>query len=95
MDFDLKSDLQGWLEDKLPKIQMQPIALSSNETRGVLVIYVPASGEAPHQAKDGKFYTRIGSKLHALSTRSIFDVANRRVDDWRLTSRIWSTYGIS
>ena len=47
--------------------------------RGVLAIYVPASDEAPHQAKDRKFYTRIGSKLRAVSTRSIFDIANRKM----------------
>jgi hypothetical protein len=86
VDFTLKNGIQGWLEDKLPnltdpklpKIQIQPIPLSPRETKGPLVIYVPPSSEAPHQALDRKFYTRIGSKLQALSTRAVFDIANRQ-----------------
>jgi hypothetical protein len=86
VDFTLKGGIQGWLEDKLPnltdpklrKIQIQPIPISVRETKGPLVIYVPASSEAPHQAQDHKFYTRIGSKLQALSTRAVFDIANRQ-----------------
>jgi hypothetical protein len=86
VDFTLKNGIQDWLEDKLPnltdrklpKIQIQPIPISLGETKGPLVIYVPPSSEAPHQARDKKFYTRIGSKLQALSTRAVFDIANRQ-----------------
>jgi predicted HTH transcriptional regulator len=86
VDFNLKNGIQGWLEDKLPnltdpklpKIQIQPIPLSPRENRGPLVIYVPPCSQAPHQARDHKFYTRIGSKLQALSTRAVFDIANRQ-----------------
>ncbi len=71
VDFTLKNGIQEWPEDKLPnltdprlpKIQIQPIPLSLRGTKGPVVIYVPPSSEAPHQALDHKFYTRIGSKL--------------------------------
>ncbi len=86
VDFSLKRDLQGWLEDKLPhltepklpKIQIQPIPLFPKATRGPLVVYIPSSTEAPHQGHDHKFYTRIGTKIRALSTRAVFDIANRQ-----------------
>jgi hypothetical protein len=70
VDFTLKKDIQGWLEDKLPnltdpklpKIHIQPIPLSPRESKVPLVIYIPPSSEAPHQAQEHKFYTRISDK---------------------------------
>ena len=44
----------------------------------MVIIHIPASNAAPHQARDGKFYTRLGSKLHSLPRRAIFDIANRQ-----------------
>jgi hypothetical protein len=84
VDFAIKRDLQGWLEDKLPpltdpklpKIQIQPIPLAPNEARWS--IYVPRSSEAPHQAQDHRYYTRIGTKLRDIGNQAVLDILNRR-----------------
>ena len=81
-----KGDLKSWLEDKLPTLVDEPleqvgvhtVPSDQNSDFGIVIIHIPASSAAPHQARDGKFYTRLGSKLHSLSRRAIFDIANRQ-----------------
>ncbi len=80
-----KGDLKSWLEDKLPTLVDEPleqvgvhtVPSDQNSDFGIVIIHIPASSAAPHQARDGKFYTRLGSKLHSLPRRAIFDIANR------------------
>src|SRR5437763_9014375 len=81
-----KGNLKSWLEDKVPTLVDKPlervgvhtIPSDVNSDFGMVIIHVPGSTAAPHQARDGKFYTRLGSKLHSLPRRAIFDIANRQ-----------------
>ena len=81
-----KGDLKSWLEDKLPtlvdesleRVGVHTVPSDHNSDFGMVIIHIPASNAAPHQARDGKFYTRLGSKLHSLPRRAIFDIANRQ-----------------
>jgi Schlafen, AlbA_2 len=86
VDLKAKGNLKSWLEDKVPTLVDEPlervgvhtIPAETSSDRGMVIIHIPASSAAPHQARDGKFYTRLGSKLHPLPRRAIFDIANRR-----------------
>jgi hypothetical protein len=44
----------------------------------LIVIHVPQSDAAPHQARDHKYYQRLGRRLQPLKHRAIFDIAGRR-----------------
>ena len=85
VDLSTKGGIKGWLEDKLPtlvedpilRLEVNVIPLKPKEKRGIVVVHIPASESAPHQARDRKFYTRIGSKLQPLPKRAVFDIANR------------------
>ena len=85
-DLNHKNGLKGWLEQVLPpsidpilpKIEIHPIPFEHDKTHGVIVIHIPSSDQAPHQATyNRKFYNRIGSTCNAIPTRMILDIANR------------------
>src|SRR5438445_3452996 len=71
VDLTQKGGLKDWLEDKVPLLVDEPlgrigVAAIPHEAaanRGFVVIHVPGSQRAPHQARNHKFYTRNGSKL--------------------------------
>jgi hypothetical protein len=86
----MKKDLKSWLEDKIPtltspslnRIGVRVIEGVGNDSKikpdhAVVVLRFDPSSDAPHQARDKKFYTRLGSKLAPLSTRAILDIAQR------------------
>lgn len=83
-------DIKAWLEDKLPNLTdptlprikiriVEPTSPTSGISpgHGVIVVYIPASTSAPHQARDHKYYTRLGSKLAPLGTRAVMDMMQR------------------
>jgi len=86
VDLTQKGGLKDWLEDKLPilvddplpQIGVASIPHRQEAHRGFVVIHVPASDRAPHQARNHRFYTRVGSKLQPLSKRAILDIINRQ-----------------
>jgi len=91
VDPHFKNGVKSWLEDKLPalvsdrvsKINVAEIHPCGGECgissgRVVVAIHVPPSEGAPHQARDGKYYNRIGSKLVAIRHRELMDVLGRR-----------------
>lgn len=80
-----------WLENVLPDLVERPLdhvdvwAVTARSAQSairpnhsVIVIHVRPSEGAPHQARDGKYYTRHGSRLKALGHRAISDIASRR-----------------
>jgi hypothetical protein len=79
-------DLKEWLEDKLPglvdpplpKLAVQLISNPANAAQGVVAIYIPESDLAPHQGSKGRFFSRRGSKLRAITTREVFDIQARQ-----------------
>lgn len=86
VDLTLKGGVKDWLESKLPglvdepleKVSVRTLPLPSDRSRGIVVIHVPSSAVAPHQANDKKFYTRLGSHLCPLNKRAITDIIFRR-----------------
>lgn len=81
-----KGEWNEWLEDKLPSlveptlpaISVRFVASSQDPKHGVLVIHVPPSDRAPHQAKDCKYYQRVGSKNTPLRHKTVNDIAGRK-----------------
>jgi hypothetical protein len=86
-----KSKLSDWLDEVIPRLVEPPIQkLASWLVRPknqaslikaghvLIVVYIPESEGAPHQATDHKYYQRVGRKLQPLKHRAIFDIAGRR-----------------
>ncbi|WP_269538125.1 AlbA family DNA-binding domain-containing protein [Cerasicoccus fimbriatus] len=48
------------------------------EGRAVIVIEIPDSEDAPHQARDNRYYIRVGAKSKPIGNRIVMDIANRR-----------------
>ena len=113
-----------WLENVLPDLVERPLdhidvwAVPARSTQSaihpnhsVIVIHVRPSDGAPHQARDGKYYTRHGSRLKVLGHRAISDIASRRkypnvrlvditltwtrLDDFILTAAVENTSAVS
>ena len=86
VDFSIKNGLQGWLEDKIHALVDPPVSrigvhlipLEKGANRGIVVMRIDPSADAPHQARDKVFYQRVGSKLKGLSTQHILDIRNRQ-----------------
>lgn len=86
VDFAIKGGVQGWLEDKIhalvdppaSRIGVHLIPVEVGTNRGVVIIRIEPSQDAPHQAKDKIFYQRVGSKLKGLGTQHIHDIRNRQ-----------------
>jgi Schlafen, AlbA_2 len=79
-----------WLEDIIPNLvefplrrfnvyvilQSSPHSQISND-RCVLLVDLPDSEAAPHQARDKKYYARIGGKSRPISHRMVSDIFSR------------------
>jgi hypothetical protein len=87
----VRGGIDSWLEDKLPNLvdaalsRLGVRALHPRESESaiapeccLLIIHVPASESAPHQALDHKYYTRLSSKLSSLGHRGVMDILGRR-----------------
>ncbi len=85
-----KPNLLNWLDDLIPQLVEPPIQKlaswlihprpekSSIKKAHVLVaIHISESEIAPHQARDRKYYQRVGRRLEPLKHRTIFDIAGR------------------
>jgi hypothetical protein len=77
-----------WLEDKIPNLVEFPLSrfnvyvitdeLGIKPGKGIFLISVEDSPEAPHQAvNDRKYYARIGGKSKPISHRMVMDIAGR------------------
>ncbi len=87
----VRGGIDSWLEDKIPNLAnerlnrlevraLHPKESGSAITPGccIIIIHVPASESAPHQARDHKYYTRLSSKLSGLGHRAVMDIISRR-----------------
>lgn len=87
----LKNSTKEWLEDIIPGLvdnrlstfnvyvitnQNNPKSLIPDE-RGIFLIDIPASEQAPHQANDNKYYARIGGKSRPIGHQLISDIFGR------------------
>ncbi len=89
--FDVKGGgLRAWLEDvvptsvepSLPRCNVFEVRRSDGESeigvgRAVYVIELPSSTEAPHQAKDHRYYLRIAGKSRPMGHVHVQDVLRR------------------
>ena len=87
---DIKNDLKSWLEDIIPNLTDPPVQrlnvhlVSDPTTQSpvaghvLVVVHIQPSDAAPHQARDRKYYTRIGTKLSAVGHQAVLDILNRR-----------------
>ena len=80
-----------WLETVIPN-QMDPPLEKFNvyaippsgpgtkidEGRALFVVEVPDSQQAPHQAKDYKYYSRVASRAQPIRHRQVLDILSRR-----------------
>lgn len=79
-----------WLEDVIPNLVEYPLMSfnvyvvartgSSSEIGadgGVILIHVADSENAPHQARDKKYYARVGGKSRPIGHRMVMDIAGR------------------
>ena len=86
-----RGGIDSWLEDKIPNLAderltrlevraLYPKKSGSAISPGccVVIIHVPSSESAPHQARDHKYYTRLSSKLSGLGHRAVMDIISRR-----------------
>lgn len=81
-----------WLEDIIPTLVDLPLSsfniylvdnsTSSNsqitDNRGVFIIEIPDSEQAPHQAIDHRYYARVGGKSRPIGHRLVSDIFGRR-----------------
>ncbi|SRR5579862_2180701 len=88
---DVKPKLDNWLDDVIPGLVepslqklttrlIYPKATDSQIKPGhvLIVVHVPESEVAPHQAQDRKYYQRLGRRLEPLRHRAILDIIGRR-----------------
>jgi hypothetical protein len=86
-----KPKLSDWLDDVIPHLVEPPIQKLAtwlvhpkNQTSQIkpghvlIVVHIPQSEIAPHQALDHKYYQRVGRKLEPLKHRAILDITGRR-----------------
>ncbi|MGE0706865.1 MAG: helix-turn-helix domain-containing protein [Planctomycetota bacterium] len=82
-----------WLEDVLPGVVDPPlrsfdvheVTRASEDSpilpgRAVYVLELPDSDDAPHQARDRRYYLRIAGKSRPMSHRHVLDILQRRHD---------------
>lgn len=86
----IKPDLKGWLEDIIPNLTDPPVQrlnvhlvtdsamMSPVAGSALVVIHIQPSDAAPHQARDHKYYTRIGTRLGSIGHQAVLDIINRK-----------------
>jgi|GEM_PF-625655 len=88
-----KPSSKEWLEDVIPSLVDYPLTKfnvyqieASDSTspilpgRGIFIIDIPDSDQAPHQANDNRYYARVGGKSRPIGQRLVADIFGRRRD---------------
>jgi hypothetical protein len=65
------------VEPLITKFTTHAVPVKSG-SRFVIVVHIPESADAPHQAQSRKYYARRGRHLDALPHRAVLDILNRR-----------------
>jgi hypothetical protein len=96
-----------WLEDIITvSVDPQPLRFnvyvvtsgaSTSEIgagRGVFIVDIPDSEQAPHQASDNRYYARVAGKSRPIGYRMVLDImGRRRAPDLRCTFELISPKG--
>lgn len=90
ISLNLKNGAKEWLEDVIPNLvdfrlssfniyvitaNSETSAIAAN--KGVFLIDIASSDAAPHQAKDKKYYARVGGKSQPIGHRLVMDIIGR------------------
>ena len=88
---DYKPDLPTWLDQVIPNLVDPPLSKIATRVvtgtdanskikpdHALIVIHIPPSESAPHQARDRKYYQRLGRHLVPLRHRAVLDIQSRR-----------------
>lgn len=86
----IKSGTKEWLEDIIPQLVDLPltrfnvyVVLGGGPTsgiaagKGLILVEIPESENAPHQANDHKYYARVGGKSRPIQHRLVLDIMGR------------------
>jgi hypothetical protein len=86
----VKGGTKEWLEDIIPQLVDLPltrfniyVAASDAPTssiavgKGLILVEVPESESAPHQANDNRYYARVGGKSRPIQHRLVLDIMGR------------------
>lgn len=86
-----KPTTREWLEDVIPNVVDPPLTSfnvyviepkTPESTllpgRGIFIIHVSDSLQAPHQANDNRYYARVGGKSRPIGHRLVADIFGRR-----------------
>lgn len=98
----LKNGVKEWLEDIIPNLVDPPLVKFNIYTvegstpkskigvgKALLIIEIPSSASAPHQAKDNVYYGRVAGKTRPLGHRFVMDIINRpRHPKMKVTCRV-------
>jgi hypothetical protein len=85
---------------KIPGVRVERVTLGTTEVGCCYVVVVP-QGVSAHQALDGRFHSRRGTEVLAMSHQEILDVLNRREDpDLRVSLKLvvpdaWGTQNVT
>ena len=75
--------MPGFVEQTLPKFNSRLIQPKDSDSKikpghVLIVLHIPESEAAPHQARDHKYYQRIGRLNAPLKHRAVMDIAGRK-----------------
>jgi predicted HTH transcriptional regulator len=86
-----RPNTREWLEDIIPGLVEFPLkrfnvytltktagAPQLPDDRCIILVDIPASDDAPHQARDQRYYTRVGGKSRPIGHRLVSDIFHRR-----------------
>ncbi len=84
-------DTREWLEDIIPNLVEFPLkkfnvyiltnrsgAPGLADDRSIILVDIPDSDDAPHQARDHKYYARVGGKSRPVGHRLVTDMFHRQ-----------------
>lgn len=87
----LKKDMPTWIDQLLPNLVEPKLPIFTTHfisrkgtgskikpDHAIIVVHVPQSESAPHQAQDRKYYQRLGRNLEPLRHQAIADIQSRR-----------------
>lgn len=91
VSLNLGNGTREWLEDIVPKlvdfplskINVYELVAKDNEAtqikadKGIFIIDIPSSEQAPHQAIDNLYYARVGGKSKPINHRFVMDIIGR------------------
>jgi Putative DNA-binding domain len=91
VSLNLQKGTREWLEDVIPnlvdfpisKVNVYELTAKENEAsqikpdKAIIIVDIPSSEQAPHQASDNLYYARVGGKSRPINHRFVMDIIGR------------------